>query len=223
MGKLKKKFRQVKKLPNWVYFLPALILKSYKVFLRNSIQDPNDHIHREDPVVTVTWHNRLMFFPVMFPAPTRKRTLAVVSPSRDGQYLVDLIARFGIKSLRGSSSKRAGAVLRESIKAIKDNYHVSFTPDGPRGPKYKMSRGPIHLASVTGVPVVPISVNTSAYWQLRSWDNFQIAKPWAKITLVLGDEIKIPPDLDDEGIEKWRLIVEDSLMAITEDKKIEND
>ena len=45
----------------------------------------------------------------------------------------------------------------------------------------------------------------------------EIAKPFAKLSLVLGEYIEIPPDLNEEGIEKWRKIVEERLLAITED------
>jgi lysophospholipid acyltransferase (LPLAT)-like uncharacterized protein len=94
---------------------------------------------------------------------------------------------------------------------------VSITPDGPRGPKYKMSRGPIHLASITGRPIVPVSINASSYWSIKSWDRFQIPKPFSKLTLILGDMIEIPPNLNEDELEKWRKIVEDKLMEITKD------
>lgn len=218
MGVFKKKFRNIKKFPGWVFFPPALLLKIAKLLMRTEVKDPNGHISSDKAVVTVTWHNRLLFFPAMFPTWVRKKTLAVVSPSRDGQYVTDLIAHFGLKSLRGSSSKRAAPVLRETVKAIKEGYHVSFTPDGPRGPKYKMSKGPLHLASSTRAKIVPISVNASDYWELKSWDNFQIPKPWAKLTLVLGEGIEIPDKLEEEELEKYRKLVENELMKITEDK-----
>jgi lysophospholipid acyltransferase (LPLAT)-like uncharacterized protein len=81
-----------------------------------------------------------------------------------------------------------------------------------------MSQGPIHLASVTGIPVLPIAINASSYWELRSWDRFQIPKPWAKLTLVIGEPIRIPADLDDEELERQRKIVEERLLAITRDR-----
>ena len=64
------------------------------------------------------------------------------------------------------------------------------------------SPGPIHLASLTGAEVAPVTINYSSCWSMRSWDGFQIPKPFAKITLVIGDPIPIPPHLDAEGIEK---------------------
>ncbi len=214
----KKKFRSIKKLPTWIFWPPAMLLKFMKTFmLRTECIDPNNYIQTSPGCVTVTWHNRLLYFPVIFPKAVRKKTMAVVSPSRDGQYIVDLISIFGISSLRGSSSQKGARAQRAAFKALEDGYNVSFTPDGPRGPKYQMSRGPIHLASKTGRSIIPITINASRYWSLGSWDRFQIAKPFAKITVILGDAIEIPPDLDAEGLESWRQTVEAKLMEITVD------
>jgi lysophospholipid acyltransferase (LPLAT)-like uncharacterized protein len=218
MKLFKKKFRSIKKLPDWLFLPPALLLKFLKTFcMRTTIEDPNNYTENARSAITVTWHNRLMYFPAMFPAVTRKRTKAVVSASRDGQYITDLVAHFGIGSLRGSSSRKGANAQRGAIKALEEGYHVSITPDGPRGPKYKMSRGPIHLASITGRPIIPVSINASSYWSIKSWDRFQIPKPFAKLTLILGDMIEIPPNLNEDELEKWRKIVEDKLMEITKD------
>ena len=74
-----------------------------------------------------------------------------------------------------------------------------------------MSRGPVRMASEMGVKVLPVSVNYSSYWELKSWDRFQIPKPWAKITIVYGKMIRIPPDLTDEEVDQWREILRKKL------------
>ena len=219
MGRLKKKFRDIKKLPTWLFWFPAVFLRFCKFFMRCQVNDPCQHIKGKRAVVTVTWHNRLLFFPLMFPKNVRLRTRAVVSPSRDGQYVTDLISFFQLKCLRGSTYKRGANALRGAIKAIESGCHVSFTPDGPRGPRYSMSRGPIQLASMTGAPIVPIAVNYSSYWQLKSWDHFQIPKPWAKITLTLGEAIVIPPNLNEAQIDFWREEVKKHLLELTVDTR----
>lgn len=220
MGFLKKKFRSVKKLPSWIYWLPARLMQLYAhTCFRVRIVDPNRYSEEARGAVTVSWHNRLMFFAVLFPAATRKRTVAVVSASRDGQYIADFISILGLKSLRGSSSKKGANAYRAGIRAIRDGFHVSFTPDGPRGPRYVMKSGPVALASATGTGIIPISVNASRCWSVRSWDGFQIPKPFSTLTLVLGDMIEIPPGLDEAGIEEYRKRVEAALMQITADPK----
>ena len=218
MGYFKQKFRSVKQLPTWIYWLPARLLQLYAhLFFRIRIVDPNNYVRDARGVVSVTWHNRLMFFAVLFPAEMRKKTVAVVSASRDGQYIADFISILGLKSLRGSSSKKGANAYRAGIRAVREGHNVSFTPDGPRGPRYVMKSGPVALASVTGTGIVPVSVNASRCWSVKSWDRFQIPKPFSTLTLVLGDMIAIPPELDEEGIELYRKKVEAALLAITAD------
>jgi lysophospholipid acyltransferase (LPLAT)-like uncharacterized protein len=213
---IKHAFRQKKKLPDWMFIPPALLLRCLKALMRTEIVDPGGRMDPSTyPYVTVTWHNRLLFFPAMFPKQARTRTTALISASRDGQYVADLVKRFGIESVRGSSSRRGAMALDGAIKHLERGRNVSVTPDGPRGPRYEMSLGPIALASKTGVPILPVAVNYSSYWELKSWDRFQIPKPWAKITLVLGDPIEIPRGLSKEEMEPWRKTVQEKLDAIS--------
>ena len=218
MSTLKKKFREIKKLPDWIYFLPAMLSKVIlRCFFRFELIDKHDAVRNARGVIGLTWHNRLLFFAPATPKPIRKRTVAVVSASRDGQYIADFLKQLDIGTLRGSSSRRGANALLGAIHAINEKKNVAFTPDGPRGPKYVLKPGPIMLASKSGAPIMPVSLNASRYWEIKSWDGFQIPKPGAKITMIIGELIQIPPDLDAEGIEKWRKIVEDALNAITVD------
>lgn len=218
MGYLKQKFRSVKKLPTWIYWFPARLMQLLlHTMFRFSIDDPYGYSRTKRGCVCVTWHNRLMFFAVVFPRAARERTVAVVSASRDGQYIADFISILGLKSLRGSSSKGGAKVQHQAVKAIRDGMNVCFTPDGPRGPRYRMKNGPIQLASLTGATVVPASVNYSRCWSFRSWDTFQVPKPFSRVTLVLGKEVEIPGDLTPETMELCRQKVEAALMAITID------
>ena len=212
MGYFKQKFRDTKKLPDWIFVILAAFIRFMRFcFYRVKIVDPDNLIPTAERMVAVTWHNRLLFFPAVFPAEGRKRTVAVVSASRDGQYIADLIKCFGLRSARGSSSKAGANAQLEAARALKQGNHVSFTPDGPRGPRYHMNRGPIHLASIHGTSVVPVAINASRYWECRSWDRFQIPKPFSTLTLVIGRPIEIPPNLTPEELEHYRKLAEDAL------------
>jgi lysophospholipid acyltransferase (LPLAT)-like uncharacterized protein len=219
MGWFKNKFRQIKKFPRWIYWLPARTLQLFcHTLYRIKIVDPDNVRFSMGGVIGIVWHNRLLFFPALFPAVSRKRTAAVVSASRDGQYIADLISIFGIRSLRGSSSRKGVNALLDSVKAMREeNLNVVFTPDGPRGPRYTMKPGPIMLASLTGAPIYPLSINASKCWSARGWDGFQIPKPGATITLIIGKPIYVPANVAGEELEKWRLLVEKELNAITVD------
>ncbi len=214
---LKKKFRQIKKIPTWLFIPPVLLIRFMKFCMRTEMHDPNGCMNPETyPYISLTWHNRLLFLPVMFPKYARKKTAALISASRDGQYIADVVKVCGIRSVRGSSSRRGAVALKASLECLQDKCNLSMTPDGPRGPRYKMSKGPVIMASKTGYPALPLSINYSSYWELKSWDRFQIPKPWAKITLIMGDPINIPPDLNNEEIEEWRRVLEQKLNAISQ-------
>ena len=216
MGYFKKKFRETKKLPDWIFVILAAVLKVMRrLFFRVEIVDPENSLRDARKLVSVTWHNRLLFFPAVFPKEVRKRTVAVVSASRDGQYIADLIKCFGLRAARGSSSRAGMNAQLEAARALKAGCNVSFTPDGPRGPRYHMSKGPIHLASLHGTAVVPVAVNASRYWECKSWDRFQIPKPFSKLTVVIGKPIAIPADLTAEDLEVYRLKVEKALNEVS--------
>ena len=213
---LKKRFRKIKKLPDWLYWLPSRVIMCWRALTGVEIIDPNgllEEYRRETDRVCIIniWHNRLLMLPPLFELPLRKRTVAVISASRDGQYIADFAAQFGAKSIRGSSTRQGVKVLHDAIKTIQGGCMVVFTPDGPRGPRYHMSKGPIHIASQLGIPVVALGINYSSYWSVKSWDAFRIPKPWSKLTLIIGKELHIPPNLTADELEHWRKEAENEL------------
>lgn len=218
MNFFKHQFRQTKKLPDFIFAIAALLIKTmFKCLYRFEIIDKTNIIDTGRGVIGLAWHNRLLYFAPALPRKIRKHTLAVVSASRDGQYVSDFVKFFAVGTLRGSTRRKGANALLGAIHAIQDNKNVVFTPDGPRGPRYVLKPGPIMLASKTGAPIYPIALNYSKYWSAKSWDAFQIPKPFSKITLIIGDPIQVPPNLDAEGIEKWRLTVEQAMNAINVD------
>jgi len=62
------------------------------------------------------------------------------------------------------------AALLELSNILRSGYDVLLTPDGPRGPAYELGPGIIFLAQKTGAPVVPINMEYSSCWRVRSWE-----------------------------------------------------
>ena len=216
MGSLKHKFRQIKKLPVWIYWFPATLMKlSFKLLYRFELVDPYNLTKDPQKLVCITWHNRLLFICMAFPKHAMHNTSAVISASRDGQYLADFMKFFGVEALRGSSSRKGANAMLGAIHQIESGRNVVFTPDGPRGPKYQIKNGPVAVASKTGALLVPFVLNSSRCWKLKSWDEFQIPKPFSKLKMVVGKPIEIPSDLNGEDLEKYRLIAENSLKELT--------
>ncbi len=220
MNYLKRKFRSIKKLPTWFFWLPARLMQLLGLLAyRVRIEDPHGYMEVKEGCIVPIWHNRLFSFPLVFPKKYRVRTVAMISASRDGQYVVDLVHYFGLaRALRGSSSRRGAPMLLEAARALREGLYVAVTPDGPRGPRYRIKPGVVQLASMTGAEIVPICVNADRYWSFRSWDGFQIPKPGAILTLTIGEAISVPPGLSREELERIRQQVEAGMLAITRDR-----
>jgi hypothetical protein len=135
-----------------------------------------------------------------------------VSASKDGAWLAAFFKLVGIEAVRGSSSHRGVAALRELIAAVQAGMDVAITPDGPRGPRYTVKQGPVLVARRAGAPLLLASCKFHSAWRLKSWDGFYLPKPFSKITLRC---IQLPCVESLEG--DAATIIQDALMAITED------
>ena len=81
-----------------------------------------------------TWHDTIVM--PLFHGP-QIATAGMVSGHTDGSFLAFAMEFLNIKPVRGSSGKRGVKALREAITVVQD-YHITITPDGPRGPRRVM-------------------------------------------------------------------------------------
>jgi lysophospholipid acyltransferase (LPLAT)-like uncharacterized protein len=58
------------------------------------------------------------------------------------------------------------------------------------------------------VPIVPIVFATSRRRVLRTWDRFHLALPFGRGLFLWGEPIDVAPNLDDDAIDRTRLLVE---------------
>jgi len=172
------------------------------------------------PVVYALWHNRLFVVPCAWKKLCGKHRQAVVltSASHDGDALSRAVGAFGIGAVRGSTSRRAVAALVALKRALKEGVDVCLTPDGPRGPRYKLQGGLVKLAESAGAPVVPVHVEISSCWRLKSWDRFLVPKPFSRVRVIFDVALAIPPGLADDAFEAERVRIESILLAATDDQ-----
>lgn len=119
-----------------------------------------------------------------------------------------VVRLLGVSTVRGSTNHIGPGTLRELMKATKDK-HVIITPDGPRGPRRQMSNGIVFLASRTGRGVVPTAYSCSRCWKAAgSWTELVIPKPFAKVFLLVGDPIQVPPDLKRDELQQYAAVIQ---------------
>lgn len=154
-----------------------------------------------EPAVYALWHEHLL--PLAF-AHRGSGAVALVSEHRDGEILVRVLRRLGLRAARGSSTRGGGRGLREMVRAGRAGRPLAFTPDGPRGPARTCRPGVVRAAAETGLPVVPLAAAASAYRRLDSWDRFLVPAPFARVYLSRGASLPVPRDVaaawgDDHG------------------------
>lgn len=173
------------------------------------------------PLIAAIWHNRLALAMPVWRCWKREHLganlAALISASRDGALLARTFSYFGVKPVRGSSSRRGAQALLELCSALENGFNVAITPDGPRGPKYEVQPGIITLAQVSGVPIVPVGVSVSRKTELRSWDAFQVPLPFSRCDAVFGPLIHVPRNATAEQREAARSALESALISLNRD------
>jgi lysophospholipid acyltransferase (LPLAT)-like uncharacterized protein len=189
--------------------------------LRFQLEDPHDGVAlvRDRTVIFAIWHNRLLMLPPPFDRwfPTRQ-SIGLISASRDGDLVSLLIERSGYGTIRGSTSRKGVIALRQLVDALAAGSNVLFTPDGPRGPVYQVSPGVIFTAQKSGAPVVPLHMEYSSCWRLKSWDRFCVPRPFSRVRFILGAAFRVEPTADAEQFEAERLRLEEAMMSLVEQK-----
>lgn len=183
--------------------LPPLIyalLRLLYAFTKNTF-----HINeytKEHNFIGAFWHGELLMLPFLYKyfrkqvSKERDKGFYIVQSQHfDATLMVDVCAKFGLRSLRGSTSKGGIKALIESFKLLREGYDVALSPDGPKGPYHSISDGIIAMSQKTGKQIVPIRVVYSRYWEFKSWDKFRIPKPFSRIDYYMLDGFVIDKDM----------------------------
>ena len=203
----------------WLIAFGFYLLKALERTLRFKIDDRAGIVGKpiRENYIGALWHNRLLIFPLVlrrfFP---NRHGAALISASRDGDLLADAIHRFDYDVVRGSSSKLGASGLLQLSDVIAKGRDVVITPDGPRGPAYELGPGIIFLAQKTGAAVLPINVEYSACWRVKSWDRFIIPKPFSKVRVIIGQPERIRLTSSDQEFESERHRLQNAMMSLVE-------
>jgi hypothetical protein len=133
--------------------------------------------------IVTFWHSRMIAGWWV----ARENAIALVSKSKDGEYLNGILTKWSYNVVRGSSSHSGKEALDEAIEMLKDRHagRLVITPDGPRGPKEIFKRGAFIAARELDVPLYFLSIKYRANIQLlKSWDSFQIPYPLSQVNII---------------------------------------
>ena len=178
-------------------------IKLLSMSLRVSFRFENEEqsVANQGQFIAVIWHNRTLIPCYIYRSIMKdKRPMCMLtSASKDGALLTQIVKLFGMRTLRGSSHRRGATALLGVIKEIKKGANVCIATDGPTGPIYKSKPGAAKLASISGLPIVPVCLNFSSCWRVNSaWDKYIIPKPFSKVELFWCSELVVPPNITAE-------------------------
>lgn len=148
------------------------------------------------PVYVGFWHGRLIY-PAWYLR--RWNPTTVVSRSKDGEIIARMLQAWGFTTIRGSSRRGGAQALRGLLAALGNgNTLLTITMDGPVGPVRKAKMGSLAAARKKGAILLPLTGTASRHWTFRSWDQFQLPKPFAKIRIDIGPPFRVDTHADDE-------------------------
>ena len=116
----------------------------------------------------------------------------LISDHRDGELITQVVKRLGFSVVRGSTTRGGTRALREMSLRI-DRGHLCVTPDGPRGPGDRSTRGSPISASRTGLPIVGAGMAFKRPWRAKSWDRFCVPRPFSPAACVVPPAVLSRP------------------------------
>lgn len=142
----------------------------------------------EGAIVLCLWHGQML--PLLC-AHRGEPATVLVSEHRDGEIIAQILRAFGFSAARGSTSRGGSRALLELVQLARAGHDLAITPDGPRGPRRQMAPGVLLISQRTGAKIIPLVAHVSRAWTLRSWDAFQIPKPFARVTVLYDTPVAV--------------------------------
>lgn len=157
-----------------------------------------EKINQLEGALFAFWHNRLAFGMYIFQK--IDKVYALASPHTDGRLITDILKKMQFGVIEGSTNRNPTRALKEIISKINSGKNVVITPDGPRGPIYKVNSNIARLAKKFDKPLIPLSCTADKYYELKSWDKMIIPKLFSTITVRFGSPLDLKESEEENNI-----------------------
>jgi len=208
-----------------IYFYLFLVYKtSRKKFI--GFESHKNYIEKNS-IIFPFWHNRLMMIPFLSRKIKKKiknfNLMTLASKHGDGRIVGEVMERFGLISILGSSKYKRGSHkgieysnLKKIINGLKAGHCLGITPDGPRGPNQEINGEIINIAKMTGASLIGVSYSCSRFIVIKkSWDNFKIPLPFSRLCFVVSKNIFcIDKNINENDMENLKLQIRKDLNQV---------
>ena len=198
----------IQQLLAFIAFIYIVFVKITSNIKYENIDSPTKYWKNKKPFILAFWHGQLMTFSYTWKINKKLNILA--SSHSDGRFGANIARYFKLNNIPISSDGN-NLSLRPIFKILNSNNYIAITPDGPRGPKEKVSEGIIKIAKISKVPIIPVGFGSSKNFCLKSWDSFLITLPFSKCRIVWGDSITIPENIEDKEIKIYKKLIEEKI------------
>jgi lysophospholipid acyltransferase (LPLAT)-like uncharacterized protein len=172
------------------------------------------------PAMLALWHEELFALTGYGSLAMHGRAATVVSDSRDGELIAQVLERIGYATARGSSTRGGLKALGQLRKHMQAGCVGVLTVDGPRGPRHKVKDGAVYLAQKSGALLFPVRSRPSSMHVFeRSWDHFQLPLPFCACEVRIGEPLSFAPGkMSAEDMAQGSLRLEQALHDTLPDK-----
>lgn len=152
------------------------------------------------------WHNTQVFLSYHH----RGEPINImVSQSKDGEYIAQVMDWMNITAIRGSSSRGGLRAFVEILQRAEAGEQIGFTPDGPKGPAHSVQDGIVVAAKRAKIPIVPLHTISRRRLVFNTWDKFMIPLPFSHIIVSHGKPFLLHEDVpEEEAKEKVRTLLD---------------
>ena len=175
----------------FLFFAVDVLCKSLRIKIENG-DAVQKLIDEKKNFVVAFWHGSMLLGWFLH---KDRNFAALVSKSKDGDLLSNVLTKWNFEVARGSSHVGGGEALIILLKSAEEGYSIAITPDGPTGPIYKMKPGAVITAKKSKIPLFLLGIANSKKRKLKSWDGFEIPKFFSKSVAVYSDPITIDENL----------------------------
>ena len=172
-------------------FAINVLLKSAKIKIQNR-EAVEELIASKKNFVVAFWHCSMMLGWFLH---RNMNCAALVSKSKDGDVLAHVLKKWKYTVVRGSSHSGGKEALDIMCNLAKQNFSLTITPDGPTGPIHKMKAGAVVTAKKSKIPLLLLGIGIKNKFVLKSWDRFEVPKPFTKITALYSEPMYFDENL----------------------------
>ncbi len=194
--------------PKLLVFFASALTKLLRITLRKRIYGLENLSQNGTGKLLAIWHGRSLTGCLTY---VGKNWYVLVSNSRDGDITTNLLEKFGLKSVRGSTSKGGAKAAAEIVSLLKEGATIIVTPDGPRGPTNKVQEGIVWLAKTSAAQIIPVAVTAKPRKFAKSWDKHLIPFPFSKTVVHFDDPMVINENASELELQNDSLQLEEKM------------